>query len=76
MDDEEDACYLLPRPAKRKKGSNFDQCIICQEVNKKVVRNAQASSIDKLIYAMEVRQDDVYHRLSSDLSTLKDQTIV
>ena len=40
MDDHEGTCDILLKPAKRKKSSNFDLCIICQGSDDEPVRKA------------------------------------
>lgn len=47
-------------PAKRKKLTNYEQCIICQSINKGVcLRKAQVPSIEKLIYAAQFAKMNV-----------------
>lgn len=62
MDDDDGWDLLLPR--KRIKTTSFEKCIFCQTSNN--LRHAQPSSIEKLILAFEVRQDEIAQRLSSD----------
>ena len=76
MDDHEGTCDILLKPAKRKKISDFDLCIICQDSDDKPVRKAQVSSIQNFLSAMELRRDDVFDRLEPDLATLKDRQMV
>ena len=56
---------LLAKPAKRLKTTCFDKCIFCQ-TSDDVLRTAKLSSIEKVISAFEVRQDEVSQRLSAD----------
>lgn len=67
--DEDDGFNLLP--AKRKKRTNFKQCIMCQSNKESCLRNAQTPSIEKLIYSANVRKDEVFERLHVDFSQLK-----
>lgn len=76
MDVQVEECDLLLRPAKKKKSSDFDNCIICQVSDEKPVRKAQVSSIQNFQSAMEIRRDDVFDRLSPDLASLTDRQIV
>ena len=76
MDDHEGTCVILLKPAKRKKISDFDLCIICQDSDDKPVRKAQVTSIQNFLSAMELRRDDVFDRLEPDLATLKDRQMV
>ena len=52
MDDHEGTCDILLKPAKRKKSSNFDLCIICQGSDDEPVRKAQVSSIQDFLSAI------------------------
>lgn len=76
MDDHEGTRDILLKPAKRKKSSDFDLCIICQNSDDKPVRKAQVSSIQNFLSAMGLRRDDVFDRLEPDLATLTDRQIV
>ncbi|XP_028412609.1 uncharacterized protein LOC114535509 [Dendronephthya gigantea] len=62
----DDGVHLLP--AKRKKFTNFKQCVICQKSNKHdCLRKAQDSSIEKFIFAANIRKDDCFDRLQMDI---------
>ena len=76
MDDREGMCDILLKPAKRKKSSDFDLCIICQDSTDESLRKAQVSSIQNFLSAMELRRDDVFDRLEPDSATLTDGQIV
>ena len=69
MDDHEGTCDILLKPAKRKKSSDFDLCIICQDSDDKPARKAQVSLIQNFLSAMELRRDDVFDRLEPDSAT-------
>ena len=62
--DDEDGWQLLEKPPKRLKTTCFSKCIFCQKSNN-VLRVAQPSSIEKLISAVNIRQDELSQRLSS-----------
>ena len=76
MDDGEGMCDILLKPAKRKKSSDFDLCIICQDSADESVRKAQVSSIQNFLSAMELRRDEVFDRLEPNSATLTDRQIV
>ena len=76
MDDHEGTCDILLKPAKRKKSSNFDLCIICQGSDDEPVRKAQVSSIQNFLSAMELRRDDVFDHLEPVSATVTDRQIV
>ena len=76
MDDHEGTCYILLKPAKRRKSSNFNLCIICQGSDDEPVRKAQVSSIKNFLSAMELRRDDVFDRLEPVSATVTDRQIV
>lgn len=61
---EEDGWQLLEKPPKRLKTTCFSKCIFCQKSND-VLRVAQPSSIEKVISALNIRQDELSQRLSS-----------
>lgn len=63
--EEKDGWQLFPMPAKRAKKTSFDKCIFCQS-SSDVLRSGKLSSIQKVISALEVRQDEISHRLSAD----------
>ena len=71
----EDGAHLLP--TKRKKLTNFKQCIICQESNKHdCSRKAQVPSIEKFIFAANIRKDDCFDRLHIDIDKLTSREIL
>ena len=76
MDDQEGTCDILLKSAKRKKSSDFDLCIICQDSADESVRKVQVSSIQNFLSAMELRRDDVFDHLEPDSATLTDRQIV
>ena len=63
--DDDDGWQLLPKPPKRVKKTCFEKCIFCQ-MNNDVLRTAKPSSIEKVIFALELRQDEISQRLSPD----------
>lgn len=64
-------------PAKRKKLTNYKQCIICQSINKGAcLRKAQVPSIEKLIYAAHVRKDECFERLHVDFGNLTSRDVL
>lgn len=73
--DNDDGWQLLPKPPKRLKTTCFDKCIFCQASND-VLRVAKLSSIEKVISALEVRQDEVSQRLSpNDLRNVEGKDV-
>ena len=66
-------CFLQ----KRKKLTNFKQCIICQESNKHdCLRKAQVPSIEKFIFAANIRKGDCFDRLHIDIDNLTSREIL
>ena len=63
--DDEDGWQLFEKPPKRLKTTCFSNCIFCQKSND-VLRVAQPSSIEKVISALNIRQDELSQRLSSN----------
>jgi len=63
--DDEYGWQLLPKPPKRLKTTTtcFDKCIFCQTSND-VLRVAKPPSIEKVITAIGIRQDELSQRLS------------
>ena len=71
----EDGVNLLP--AKRKKITNFKQCIICQESNKHDwLKKTQVPSIENFIFAANIRKDDCFDRLHIDIDNLTSREIL
>ncbi len=71
----DDGVHLIS--AKRKKLTNFKQCIICQESNKHdCLRKAQVPSIEKFIVAANIRKDDCIDRLHIDIDNLTSREIL
>ena len=62
--DEENGWQLLEKPPKRLKTTCFSKCIFCQK-SIDILRVAQPSSIEKVISALNIRQDELSQRLSS-----------
>ena len=62
--DDEDGWQLLEKPPKRLKTTRFSKCIFCQKSDD-VLRVAQPSSIEKVISALNIWQDELSQRLSS-----------
>ena len=63
--EEKDGWQLFPMPAKREKKTSFDKRIFCQR-SSDFLRSGKLSSIQEVISALEVRQDEISHRLSAD----------
>lgn len=63
------------QPSKRRKLTNFNKCIICQVATQECLRKPKESSIQTLVAALKVRQDDVYERLRSDLDSLSSSSV-
>ncbi|KXJ20012.1 hypothetical protein AC249_AIPGENE15286 [Exaiptasia diaphana] len=61
---EDGSFAFLSKPPKRKKETDFEKCVICQSNSDQNLRQAKESSISKLTSACEIRQDDVFHRIS------------
>lgn len=66
VDDE--STILLP--PKKKRHSNFEQCVICQNSTGQPLRKAKETSLQKLIAALKMREDDVFERLKPDIGNL------
>lgn len=62
--DGEDGRQLLEKPPKRLKTTCFSKCIFCQKSDD-VLHVAQPSSIEQVISALNIRQDELPQRLSS-----------
>lgn len=65
MEEDRECWQLLPKPPKIAKTTCYDRCIFCQTKND-VLRKAKPSSVEKVISALEVRQDEVSQRISSE----------
>lgn len=76
MMDDDDGWQLLPKPPKRLKKTCFERCSFCQTSND-VLRTAKPSSIEKVISALKIRQDEVSQRLSpNDLQGTEEKAIL
>ena len=74
--DDDDGWQLLPKPPKRLKKTCFERCSFCQTSND-VLRTAKPSSIEKVISALKIRQDEVSQRLSpNDLQGTEEKAIL
>jgi len=73
MDDDTSSACVLPvlPPRKRRKRTNYDKCVLCQEDSQDVLRKGQSTSIERLVSAPQCRQDERYERLLPDLQRLQ-----
>lgn len=62
--------FLLPPLPKRRRSTCFDKCIICQSDSKENLRKGKQSSVKNFISKLQIRQDDVYERLSPNFDVL------
>lgn len=63
-------------PPKKRKITNFSQCVICQKITKEeCLRKGKSTSIEKLIQASNLRKDGVFDRLTSELEDLKHRDV-
>ena len=62
--------FLLPPLPKRRRSTCFDNCIICQSDSKENLRKGKQSSVKNFISKLQIRQDDVYERLSPNFDVL------
>ena len=67
MDSTTDDIISIPLPEKRRRFS-FAKCIICQVDKPDVLRKAKASSIAVFVRSLQLRKDEVYDRLSEEIS--------
>ena len=65
MEEDRECWQLLPEPPKIAKTNCYDRRIFCQTKND-VLRKAKPSSVEQVISALEVRQDEVSQRISSE----------
>jgi len=72
----DDIALYVPLPPKRRCTIAFSKCIICQADSKDKLRNGKHSSIVNLISKLEIRQDDVYERLSPYFSQLYENEVL
>ena len=66
---------LLPLP-KRRRSRCFDNCIICQSDSKENLRKGKQSSVKNFISKLQIRQDDVYERLSPNFDVLYNKEVL
>ena len=69
-DDGIEGLQFLPPLPKRRRSTCFDNCIICQSDSKENLRKGKQSSVKNFISKLQVRQDDVYERLSPNFDVL------
>ena len=74
--DEENEVRLLPPKKKPKPGTDFAKCIICQEKSSEKLRSPTESGLRSFKEAVEVRQDETYHRISSAVENLNALNVV
>ena len=70
MDSTTDDIISIPLPEKRRRFLSFAKCIICQVDKPDVLRKAKASSIAVFVRSLQLRKDEVYDRLSEEISNL------
>jgi hypothetical protein len=71
-----DSIIILPDVIKKKKRTNFAKCLVCQEDSDTPLRKPKEASVQTLIAALAIRDDDVYARLKPDLPGLSMQEVV
>ena len=76
MDSTTDDIISIPLPEKRRSFLSFAKCIICQVDKPDVLRKAKASSIAVFVRSLQLRKDEVYDRLSEEISNLCDREVV
>ena len=76
MDSTTDDIISIPLPEKRRRFLSFAKCIICQVDKPDVLRKAKASSIAVFVRSLQLRKDEVYDRLSEEISNLCDREVV
>ena len=74
--DEENEVRLLPPKKKPKPGTDFAKCIICQEKSSEKLRSPTEAGLRSFKEAVEVRQDETYHRISSAVENLNALNVV
>ncbi len=68
--------FLLPPLPKRQRSTCFTKCIICQSDSRENLRKGKQSSVKKFISKLEIRQDDVYQRLSPNFDVLYENEVL
>jgi hypothetical protein len=76
QEEEPSSISLVPLPVKRKKFTNFNQCVICQNNTDECLRKPRGSSLEILKSALELRADDAYQRLKPQLNQLSELNIL
>ena len=67
---------LLPPIKKPKPGTDFAKCIICQGKSSEKLRSPTEAGLRSFKEALEVRQDETYHRISSAVENLNALNVV
>ncbi|CAB4008539.1 Hypothetical predicted protein, partial [Paramuricea clavata] len=68
--------FPLPPLPKRRRSTCFTKCIICQSDSRENLRKGKQSSVKNFISKLQIRQDDVYRRLSANFDVLYENEVL